>query len=37
MTVARRVVREDGAINRHRADVEADVLQLLGQSAAGGV
>jgi phosphate transport system protein len=31
VTIARRVVREDGAINRHRADVEADTLQLLGR------
>ena len=29
--MARRVLREDGRINRHRADVEADVLHLLGQ------
>ena len=30
-TMARRVLREDGRIGRHRAGVEADVLHLLGQ------
>jgi phosphate transport system protein len=30
-TMARRVVRDDGPINRHRGDVEADALRLLGQ------
>jgi phosphate transport system protein len=33
VTMARRVVREDGPINRHRADIEADTLQLLGRQA----
>jgi phosphate transport system protein len=31
VTMARRVVREDGPIDRHRGDIEADILLLLGR------